>query len=50
AFASGAQYVSTDFEEPRPDIGSYAVRLPGGAPARCNPVRAAGCKPASSAR
>ncbi|MDO6414959.1 phosphatidylinositol-specific phospholipase C1-like protein [Sphingomonas sp. BIUV-7] len=41
AFASGAQYVSTDYLWPDPRFGNdYAVRLPGGAAARCNPVRA----------
>ncbi|MGF1457315.1 MAG: phosphatidylinositol-specific phospholipase C1-like protein [Alphaproteobacteria bacterium] len=39
AFASGAHYVSTDYYLPREDFGPYRVRLPGGAPARCNPVR-----------
>lgn len=38
AFASGAQYVSTDYPEPRTDFGPYSVVLPGQAPARCNPV------------
>ncbi|QJU60856.1 hypothetical protein HL653_20655 [Sphingomonas sp. AP4-R1] len=41
AFASGAQYVSTDYLWPDPRLGTdYSVRLPGGGPARCNPVRA----------
>jgi len=38
AFASGAQYVSTDYPEPRADFGPYYVVLPSSAPARCNPV------------
>jgi hypothetical protein len=47
AFASGAQLVSTDYERPDPTIGTgYVVRVPGGTPARCNPVSApAGCRP-----
>ncbi len=43
AFASGAQYVSTDYYLPRTEWSDFAVRLPGGAAARCNPVRAADC-------
>ena len=40
ALASGAQYVSTDYLWPDPRFpGGYAVRLPGGLVARCNPVR-----------
>lgn len=39
AFASGAQYVSTDYPTPRADFGPYKVELPGGSPVRCNPVR-----------
>jgi hypothetical protein len=41
AFASGAQFVSTDYPEPDPrfDTG-YAAPLPGGGPVRCNPVSA----------
>jgi hypothetical protein len=43
ALASGAQWVSTDY--PAPGIAArfgsgYAVRLPSGLPARCNPVSA----------
>ncbi len=41
AFASGAQYISTDYFEPDSRFGSYRVRFDGGAIARCNPVRAA---------
>jgi hypothetical protein len=42
ALASGAQIVSTDY--PVPGAASrwgsdYVAQLPGGAPARCNPVR-----------
>jgi hypothetical protein len=40
AFASGAQYVSTDYLWADPRFpGHYMVRLPGKAMARCNPVR-----------
>lgn len=39
AFASGAQYVSTDYYVPRVEFSDYTVSLPGGAAARCNPVR-----------
>jgi hypothetical protein len=47
AFASGAQFVSTDYPEPDPRLNNnYAVQIPGGTPARCNPVNApADCKP-----
>ena len=38
ALASGAQFVSTDFPEPRPDFSPYKVRLPGDVVARPNPV------------
>lgn len=38
AFASGAQYISTDYYVPRLDFSDYSVALPGGAPARCNPL------------
>jgi hypothetical protein len=38
AFASGAQYVSTDYMEPDPRFGPYAVKLPGGGRARLSPV------------
>jgi hypothetical protein len=43
ALASGAQWVSTDYPEPgmAARFGSdYVVRLPGGRPARCNPISA----------
>ena len=39
AFASGAQYVSTDYYVPRFEFSDYSVQLPGHAAARCNPVR-----------
>ncbi|HEY2047745.1 MAG TPA: phosphatidylinositol-specific phospholipase C1-like protein [Caulobacteraceae bacterium] len=42
ALASGAQYVSTDYRSPDTRLSDYEVRLPGGAVAVCNPVRAAG--------
>lgn len=45
AFASGGQVVSTDFERPGNAYGTdYVVRLPGDAPARCNPVLAPNCR------
>lgn len=37
AFASGAQYVSTDYLKPDARFGPYEVRLPGGGTARLNP-------------
>ena len=45
--SGGAQLVSTDYEQPDPTIGNgYSVRIPGGTPARCDPVTAPpGCKP-----
>lgn len=47
ALGGGAQLVSTDYERPDPKIGTgYTVRIPGGRPARCDPVTAPpGCKP-----
>lgn len=39
AFASGAQYVSTDYPSPRLDFSPYSVKLPGGVIGRCNPLR-----------
>lgn len=44
ALQSGAQYVSTDYYVPRTEFGDYSVSVPGGDPARCNPVtRGADC-------
>lgn len=45
AFASGAHVVTTDYYRPDPSFGTgYRVVLPGGPPARCNPVaRPASC-------
>ncbi|MEO8113098.1 MAG: phosphatidylinositol-specific phospholipase C1-like protein [Phenylobacterium sp.] len=40
AFASGAQYVSTDYMQPDLRFGPYQARLPGGGVARPNPVTA----------
>lgn len=40
AFASGAQIVSTDYEREDPQFPGYVTVLPGGGPARCNPVSA----------
>jgi hypothetical protein len=40
ALASGAQWVSTDYEEPNLAFSSYTVSIPGGTPARCNPITA----------
>ncbi|AIT07565.1 hypothetical protein MC45_15635 [Sphingomonas taxi] len=46
AAASGAQAVSTDYYPGAPDPAHLAFRvtLPGGAMARCNPVRIAACR------
>ncbi|RZJ98419.1 MAG: phosphatase PAP2 family protein [Brevundimonas sp.] len=41
ALSSGAQYVSTDYLWADTRFPTYEVRLPGGAAAICNPVRAA---------
>jgi Phosphoinositide phospholipase C, Ca2+-dependent len=41
ALTSGAQFVSTDYPEARPEFSSYRVRLPGGVAARANPVSGA---------
>lgn len=44
AFASGAQYISTDYYFPRTEWSNYSVKLPGSDAVRCNPVRnTAGC-------
>ena len=41
AIESGAQFVSTDYPISNPDFGTgYQVEMPGGMPARCNPVSA----------
>ena len=40
AIKGGAQIVTTDFPVPDPHFGTYEVRLPGGQPARCDPVTA----------
>jgi hypothetical protein len=41
AFASGAQFVSTDYVFPDETLGTgYVVELPGDRVARCNPVTA----------
>jgi Phosphoinositide phospholipase C, Ca2+-dependent len=47
ALTGGAQLVSTDYEQPDPTIGNgYVVRIPGGTPARCDPVTGPpDCKP-----
>jgi Phosphoinositide phospholipase C, Ca2+-dependent len=39
ALASGAQWVSTDYEVPNLVFSPYTVRIPEGTPGRCNPVR-----------
>ncbi len=47
ALASGAQWVSTDYPVPDTRWGrGYVARIPGGSPARCNPITAPlECKP-----
>jgi hypothetical protein len=46
AWASGAQYVSTDYIVPDPRFTSYVGILPSGETIRCNPVSAPeGCRP-----
>jgi hypothetical protein len=40
AFASGAQYVSTDYMHPDTRFGPYQARLPGGGIARVSPADA----------
>lgn len=41
AFASGGQFVSTDYVVPVPDFGTdYFAAVPGGHVARCNPISA----------
>lgn len=43
ALATGAQYISTDYQVPDPRFGSYQVSIPGGGVARCNPVNPGQC-------
>jgi hypothetical protein len=39
ALASGAQFISTDYQDPDPRFGTgYAAKLPDGAVTRCNLV------------
>ncbi len=47
ALNSGAQLVSTDYEQPDPMLhNGYTTKIPGGTPARCDPVTGPpGCKP-----
>jgi hypothetical protein len=41
AWASGGQFVSTDYVVPNPDFGTdYFAEVPGGYVARCNPISA----------
>ena len=41
AFESGAQFTVTDYVVPNPDFGTeYQAAVPGGTPARCNPISA----------
>lgn len=41
ALRTGAQIITTDFPVPVPPVlGDYVVQIPGGTPARCNPVDA----------
>ncbi len=40
ALRSGAQFVSTDYPVPDPFDGNYVAEIPGGSPARCNPINA----------
>ena len=42
AFASGAQFVSTDYPVSNPALSGYAVAFPGNATARCNPFNIGG--------
>lgn len=39
AFATGAQYISTDYYTARTEWSDYSVRLPGTNAVRCNPIR-----------
>jgi hypothetical protein len=38
AFSSGAQYISTDYYQPRLEFSEYSVSLPKNRSARCNPL------------
>jgi hypothetical protein len=41
AFASGGQFVSTDYVVPNPEFGTgYYAAVPGGYVGRCNPISA----------
>jgi hypothetical protein len=40
ALASGATWVSTDYPVPDLAFSPYQVTIPGGSPARCNPINA----------
>jgi len=40
ALRSGAQFVSSDYPVPDPFDGNYVAKIPGGSPARCNPINA----------
>ena len=40
ALSSGAQFVSTDYPVPNLNFSTYQAAIPGGTPARCNPVSA----------
>ena len=42
AFASGAQYVSTDYPEPDLSLSDYSVAFENGDTIRCNPINTAG--------
>ncbi len=42
AFASGAQYVSTDYPEPDLSLSDYSVAFDNGDTIRCNPINTAG--------
>ena len=42
AFASGAQFVSTDYPVANPALSDYAVAFPGNVAARCNPFNTGG--------
>jgi len=52
AIEAGAQWISTDYAVPDPTMSAtFRVALPGGTPARCNPITAPpDCKPADIER